>query len=110
MNTFEFFSLIFLLLDNCWDNCKNKELGQFLSEMNPYAWKTEDSADPAWYEEFKLFIKGKSLKQDNGFQLAKEYLRSITYYKGLEKYLDKYDQDDWNDAMKQLLSQPHKGE
>ena len=34
MNNFELFSLIFLLLDSCWEECKNEELGNFLSEMN----------------------------------------------------------------------------
>lgn len=110
MNTFEFFSLIFFLLDNCWDNNKNPELGKFLSGMNPYAWETEDSADPSWYEEFKTFMKDKSLGNDNGFQLAKEYLKTITFFPGLEKYLDDYNQEGWNDAMYQLLNQPHKGE
>lgn len=36
MNNFEFFSLIFLMLDSCWETCKNDSLGSFLSEMNPY--------------------------------------------------------------------------
>ena len=45
MNNFEFFSLIFLMLDSCWDDCKDSKLGNFLSEMNPYSWETEDSAD-----------------------------------------------------------------
>ena len=110
MNTFELFSLIFFMLDNCWDDCKNDSLGQFLSEMNPYSWETEDSADPAVYEEFKIFMKDKALGEDNGFQIAKDYLKTVTYFPGLEKYLDEYDQDGWNDAMQQLMNQPHKGE
>ena len=39
------------MLDSCWEENKNETLGQFLSEMNPYMWATETSADPAWYEE-----------------------------------------------------------
>ena len=109
MNTFELFSLIFLLLDSCWDDCKDAELGKFLSGMNPYAWTDESSADPAWYEEFKTFMKDKTIGSDNGFELAKTYLKTITIYPGLKKYLDEYDQDGWNDAMQQLMNQPHKG-
>ncbi len=110
MNNFEFFSLIFFMLDACWDECKDEMLGHFLSEMNPYLWETEDSADPAVYSEFKAFMKDKVIGEDNGFKLAKEYLKSIDFYQGIEKYLDEYDQDGWNDAMQQLLSQPHKGD
>ena len=55
MNNFELFSLIFFMLNACWENCKDTELGQFLSGMNPYLWESEMSADPAWYEEFKEF-------------------------------------------------------
>ena len=110
MNNFEFFSLIFFMLNACWEEDKDSELGQFLSGMNPYFWEPEMSADPAWYEEFKDFMKDKTLGEDNGFQLAKEYLKSIELYPGLEKYLDEYDQEGWDDAMQQLMTQPHKGE
>ena len=85
MNTFEYFSLIFFMLDACWEDTKDTNLGQFLSEMNPYMWGTEDSADPAVYEEFKEFMKDKNLGKDNGFELAKEYLKTIDFYPGLEK-------------------------
>lgn len=44
MNNFELFSLIFLLLDERWNDCKDKQLGHFLSEMNPFAWTSEDDA------------------------------------------------------------------
>ena len=84
MNNFEFFSLIYLMLDSCWEENKNETLGQFM--------------------------KDKSLGDDNGFQLAKDYLKTVDFYQGLEKYLDEYDQDGWNDAMKQLMNQPHKGD
>lgn len=110
MNNFEFFSLIFFMLNACWEDNKDENLAHFLSEMNPYLWNDETSADPAWYEEFKEFMKGKSLGKDNGFQLAKEYLKTIDFYPGLEKYLEEYDQDGWNDAVQQLMSQPHKGD
>lgn len=110
MNDFEFFSLIFLLLNSCWEERKDEALGDFLSEMNPYLWDSEDSADPAAYAAFKEFIKGKERGDDNGFQLAKDYLKTIDYYQGIEKYLDEYDREGWNDAMRQLMSQEHKGD
>ena len=110
MNNFELFSLIFFMLNACWEENKDENLAHFLIEMNPYLLEAEMSADPAWYEEFKTFMKDKTLGNDNGFQLAKDYLKTIDFYKGMEKYLDEYDQEGWNDAMQQLMSQPHKGE
>ena len=78
------------MLDACWEKNKDENLGYFLSEMNPYLWVDIGSADPAVYEEFKDFMKDKSLGADNGFSIAKEYLRTAVFYKGLEKYLDEY--------------------
>lgn len=109
MNNFEFFSLIFFMLNACWEECKDDNLAHFLSEMNPYLWDSIGSADPAVYAEFLDFMKDKTLGEDNGFQLAKDYLKTV-FYPNLEKYLDEYDQDGWNDAVQQLMSQPHKGE
>lgn len=96
------------MLNACWEDNKDENLAHFLSEMNPYLWNDEASADPSWYEEFKEFMKDKSLGKDNGFQLAKEYLKIIDFYSGLLKYLDEYDKEGWDDAMEQLLSQSHK--
>ncbi len=110
MNIFEFFSLIYLLLDHSWQESKDDDHGAFLGAMNPYLWASQDSGDPAVYEDFKHFMQGKTLGEDNGFQLAKDYLKTITFYPGLEKYLEEYDQEGWDDAMRQLLSQPHKGQ
>ena len=110
MNNFGFFSLIYLLLNHCREENQNEDLDCFLSKMDPYIWADEGSGDPAVYDEFKQFMKGKTLGEDNGFQLAKDYLKTITFYPGLEKYLEEYDQEGWDDAMRQFLSQPHKGE
>ena len=62
-----------------------------MSEMNPYLLEKEGSADPAYFEEFKTFMKDKSLGSDNGFQHAKNYLATIDYFSNLDKYLEEYD-------------------
>ena len=110
MNTFEFFSLLFLLLNERWEDNKDVMLGHFLSEMNPYAWTTEDSADPAVYEEFKTFMADKSFGEDNGFSLVAPYLDSITFYPDLKRFLADVDPKIWNNAVQQFMNQPHKGE
>lgn len=110
MNNFEFFSLIFLLLDERWEECKDDNLAHFLSEMNPYLWDSLCSADPAVYEEFKDFMKDKTIGSDNGFSLVNSYLDTVTFYPNLKNFLKDVDQEVWNDAVQQLMSQPHKGE
>ena len=59
MTDFELFSLIYFALDAQYDEQKTKdeELGQFLSEINPFLWKEESSADPAYFVEFQQFMK-----------------------------------------------------
>ncbi|MCR5400827.1 MAG: hypothetical protein K6E78_04450 [Treponema sp.] len=36
--------------------------------------------------------------------------KTIDYFPNLDKYLNEYDQEGWNDAMQQFMNQPHKGE
>ncbi len=107
MTNFELFTLIFHALNQEWEECKDKTLGDFLSEINPYLWKAEMSADPAYFEEFKTFMNGKSISSDYGFKYAKEYLKTITYYPNLDKYLADYDEDSWINGAKQLLAFLH---
>lgn len=110
MNNFEFFSLIFLLLEERWEECKDENLAYFLSEMNPYLFTNIGSADPAVYAEFLDFMKDKTLGEDNGFSLVNSYLDTVTFYPNLKDFLKDVDQEIWNDAVQQLMSQPHKGE
>lgn len=51
--------MIYFALDAQYDEQKTKdeELGQFLSEINPFLWKEESSADPAYFVEFQKFMK-----------------------------------------------------
>ncbi len=110
MNNFEFFSLIFLLLNNEWEECKDEQLGQFLSEMNPYLWTDIGSADPAFYSEFLDFMKDKTIGEDLGYSLVNPYLDTIEFYPNMKRYLSDIDEETWKDSVQQLLSQPHKGE
>ncbi len=111
MNTFELFSLIFLLLDERWEVHKeNEDLGHFLSEMNPYLWDDIGSADPAVYSEFLDFMQDKTIGEDFGYSLVSPYLDTIEFYPNLKRYLSDVDKETWIDAVHQLLSQPHKGD
>lgn len=63
MTDFELFSLIYFALDAQYDEQKTKdeELGQFLSEINPFLWKEEASSVLAYFVEFHQFIKDKKI-------------------------------------------------
>ncbi len=110
MTNFELFTLIFLALNQEWEECKDESLGDFLSDINPYRWNAEMSADPAYYEEFKNFMKDKVIGSDYGFGYAKEYLKTISYYPNLCQYLDSYSEESWVDGALQLLNYLHNGE
>ena len=103
MNNFEFFSLIFLVLNNEWDDSKDENLGQFLSEMNPYFWQTEDSADPAVYSEFKDFMKNKKIGDDFGYSLVNEYLETITSFPTIKNCFSAIDKEYWLQSAKSQL-------
>lgn len=110
MNNFEFFSLIFLLLNKQWEINHDETLGNFLSEMNPYLWEDEISADHAVYAEFLDFMNNKTIGSDYGYCLVNDYLDSISYYKNIKRFLDEIDEKSWIESAEKLLSQPHKGD
>lgn len=81
----------------------------FISEMNPFLWADESSADPAYFEEFKSFMKDKTIGSDMGYSLALEFLSNdIIYYSKIPEYFQKTSVDEWISAAKECLSEPHK--
>lgn len=107
MTNFELFCLLYIALNQKWEDCKDEKLGDFLSEMNPYLWDAEMSADPAWYTGFKKFMQEKRIGDDFGFAYAKEYLNTISYYPNLVQFLSDYDEESWVDGANQLLDYLH---
>ena len=61
----------------------------FVSELNPFLWADESSADPAYYEEFKSFMKDKTIDSDMGYSLALEFLSNDIYYSKVPEYFKK---------------------
>ena len=53
MNVYAIFKLMYFALDSKWEKDKDEDLGQYLSEMNPFLWNDEGSADPEMYSKFK---------------------------------------------------------
>ena len=111
MTDFELFSLIYFALDAQYDEQKTKdeELGQFLSEINPFLWKEESSADPAYFVEFQQFMKDKQIGDDYGYALALEYLMTEKFDEVIPKYFSQISQEEWIESAKSYLAEPHKG-
>jgi len=45
--------MLYYALDNVWEKNKDDNLGEFCSNMNPFLFKGEGSADPTIYSHFK---------------------------------------------------------
>lgn len=112
MTNFELFTLIYFVLDAEYDSLeqKDEDLMHFISELNPFIWKEESSADPAYFEEFCQFMKDKKLGDDLGYSIAIGYLKTEYCYKKAIDYFLKTSLDEWKDAVKAYLAEPHKGD
>ena len=109
MNKFELFSMIFIALDADWDDTHNEELGQFLSNINPFLFKENTSAVPSYYIEFEEIIGNKKISLDNSFDLAKKYIDSVNVSSAVESF-NALTKEQWVDACEEYLSTTHKGQ
>ncbi len=103
MTTYELFTFLFSELDVQWEKCRDSDLGHFLSEMNPYLYEEEGSADPAIYEDFKIFFQNKKIEFDYGFKSIQDYLDSITFYPNLKRFICKITREEWIKRAEKFL-------
>ena len=108
MNSFELFCLIFYALDSVWDTSKNEELGNYLSNANPFLFKDIGSANPDVYEHFKKIIPGQISLEDS-FDLAVRYTETLES-RSISKALQSIGNSRWVEGAKAYLSSPHKGD
>ena len=106
LTPFQFYTLLFHKLDEKWESCKDEELGMFLSEMSPYIWEGEGSADPAVYEEFKEFMHGKEIGDDYGFSLIVPYLESLDFYKDIKRFVADMNEKSWIAWAEEFFNNP----
>ena len=109
MNKFELFCLIFFALDNEWDKTQNEELGEYLSNANPFLFADIGSAISDCYILFCDFIGNKEITTENSFDIANSYVKSLTI-KSVSSAFECINKDDWVKAVNKYLSQPHKGD
>lgn len=109
MNEFELFTMIFFVLDAYYDkDIDDICINTVLSDMNPFIWADIGSADPAMYDEYKKFLKERTITLENSFDIAKDYVKTIEYA-DVTPAFDEMDQKRWIAYCKEYLSEPHKG-
>ena len=107
MNPFELFCMIYFVLDAEWDDTRDEELGQFLSEMSPFTFTDNGSADPAVYADFKRKVR-EPITLENSFELAENYIRSLRNVRVSDAF-SWIDEDEWKECASEYLSKKHKG-
>lgn len=106
MNQFELFSLIFYSLDSIWDITHDDALGQYLSSANPFLFDDTASADPDVFIEFCKKTNEETAVEDS-YTVAGQYIASLND-KALSEAFMTISEDDWLQAVKSYLSNPHK--
>ena len=105
MNQFELFSLIFYALDSIWDVTHDDELGQYLSSANPFLFTDTGSAVPDIFIDF-CKITNESIAVEDSYAVAGRYIASLNN-KALSDAFGKISEDDWLQAVKRYLANPH---
>ena len=113
MTNFELFTMMYYVLE-----AENEKIGRtdehlldYVSDLNPFLWASEDSADPAYFSEFTEFMKNKTIGEDFGYSLIIEFIKTNDeYYFGMEKYFLHTSIDEFKEATSRYLSEHHKGD
>ena len=108
MNEFELFTMMYFWIDNYYSDTTDDRINNLIGEMNPFLWEDIGSADPAYYAEFCRYIKDKTITIDNGFELAKGFIKTIDYVDVTEAF-EKPDYDKWLDGCRRYIAGDHKG-
>ncbi|MBR4830367.1 MAG: hypothetical protein IKZ96_01190 [Bacilli bacterium] len=102
MNSWDIFKILYYALDSEWEKSKNVVLGDFLSEMNPFIFEGEGSADPVIYNEFKSKFNEEfnaTCKIDEGYSFCKKYIEELNKTEIIDAFNNKK-VEDWIKAYK----------
>ncbi len=109
MNKFELFSLIYLALDADWDETHDEELGQYLSDANPFLFSENVSAVQDVFIKFGEFIGDRQISKENSFALATDYIKQLDI-PAVTKSFSGLGKEQWDAGVDEYLSSPHKGQ
>lgn len=75
MRIYDIFVMMYYALDSEYQYKPSDELRLFLSDLNPFRFADEGSADPVAYEDFQNAYREYGTDEQNGYTFAKEYIR-----------------------------------
>lgn len=107
MNKYELFVMIFYALEHEWDQVGGDELGDFLSDMNPFMFDDVGAADPAVYSHFCSVIDERVTKE-NSYRLAWKYVDSVGKSFVKDAFL-RISKSRWDECLNVYLLSEHKG-
>ena len=107
MNQFELYCMIFYVLDAAWDENKDPQLGEFLSDANPFLFDDIGSADPAVYENFCKTVTD-TITVENSYRMAAAYIAGLGKT-AVSSAFSTINENEWDDSVKDYLSSAHKG-
>ena len=106
MRKFELFCLIFYALDALWDKSKSDELGNYLSNANPFLFKDIGSANPEIYESFCKNMPD-YIPVEGSYTLAIHYIDTL-HSSFIANEFQKIGNRKWEQCAREFLSSPHK--
>ncbi len=102
MTKYGLFVMIYYALDAYYEENISEEINNFLSDMCPFTFADEGSADPAIYAEFCNFIKVEEIEIENSFELASKYVEwiNLPYVTIAFEWVTK---EDWDKKSRQYI-------
>lgn len=103
MSVYDFFVLMYYALDSVYQDSPDEELLDYISDLNPFIWADEGSADPAEYEDFKSDFQKHGTADAYGYVFVKDYINRKCS-KVIKNAFAKISKSAWKRAMKEYLS------
>lgn len=108
VDSYTVFVAMYYALDAAWDDgVKTDELRSYLSEINPFIWKGECSADPANYIKFKDAYEnelGEGASSQEAYDFVSGYLKQIRpEFSGL--FCSTVNEIEWENVLPEIESQ-----
>ena len=104
MNQRDIFIMMYFCLDAYWEEHQTDELGNICSDHNPFLWEGETSGDPACYIEFCELVEDKNYSTEEGFEMAKKYVKTLNSEEAT-KAMNDVTLGDWKDGYEDFLKQ-----
>ena len=105
MNSYRLFILMFNALDFIYDKKPNRELGNYLSGLNPFLFEGENSAIICEYEEFReKFHKMFSKNVDDAmqaFEFCLDFIKKSNVKQAIKAF-DNFDKNQWISVFNEI--------